>query len=216
MFVHESQGMHLIGVAEHLGVRLPPSRPPWASTSRWTEAEKCCKNAANLSSSPPPSRPNKVRHAQLHCAYPSLLRNGNVLKRRDELFLKHFHCARDFNLSLREHSDVHNRKNCTCGTSKHPKADVMCIVTSKTSRVLPPVSTTRPSTKGTQRGVQRNQQNSPAHAIAEEDDERRTVLNVHTNQDAKHLEHADHRKEYSVNIVITSKTSQRCHCSSRQ
>ena len=39
-------------VAEHLGVRLPASPPPWASTSRWTEAEKCCKTAANYPSSP--------------------------------------------------------------------------------------------------------------------------------------------------------------------
>ena len=34
------------------------------------------------------------------------LRNGNVLKRCDELNLRHFHCARDPNLSLRDHSDV--------------------------------------------------------------------------------------------------------------
>ena len=36
-------------VAEHLGVRLPASPPPWASTSGWTEAEKCCKTASNYS-----------------------------------------------------------------------------------------------------------------------------------------------------------------------
>ena len=102
--------MHLIGVTERPGVRLPASPPHWASTSRWTEARKCCKTAANYPSSPPPIRPNKARHALLHCAYPSLLCKGNVLKRRDELYLRHFHCAQDPNLSLRDHSDVHNRK----------------------------------------------------------------------------------------------------------
>ena len=45
--------MHLIGVGEHLGVGLPASPPPWASTSGRTEAEKCCKPAANYPSSPP-------------------------------------------------------------------------------------------------------------------------------------------------------------------
>ena len=39
-FVGKRQGMHRIGVAEHLGVRLLASPPPWASTSERTEAEK--------------------------------------------------------------------------------------------------------------------------------------------------------------------------------
>ena len=34
------------GVTERPGVRLPASPPPWASTSRWTEVEKCCKNCS--------------------------------------------------------------------------------------------------------------------------------------------------------------------------
>ena len=101
--------MHLIQMAERLGVRLPASPPPWASTSRWTEAEKCCKTAANYPSSPPPCRPNKARQAQLHCAYPSLLRNRSVLKRRDELYLRHLHCRKT--TSLHDHRDVHNRNN---------------------------------------------------------------------------------------------------------
>ena len=50
-----------------------------------------------------------------------------------------------------------------------------------------------PTIKGTQRGVQRNQQTSPAHVIAEQDDEPRTVLLVHTDQDAQHLEHVDQK-----------------------
>ena len=37
VFLHATARLHLIGVAEHLGVRLPASPPPWASTSRWTE-----------------------------------------------------------------------------------------------------------------------------------------------------------------------------------
>ena len=53
-----------------------------------------------------------------HCAFPSLLHNRNVPKRHDELNLRHLHCWRDPSLSLHDHSDVHNRKNCTCGTTK--------------------------------------------------------------------------------------------------
>ena len=30
----------------------------------------------------------------------------------------HFHCAREPNQSLREHSNVQDRKNCICGTLK--------------------------------------------------------------------------------------------------
>ena len=37
----------------------------------------------------------------------------------DELNLRHLHCWRDPNLSLHDHRDIHNRKNCTCGTSEH-------------------------------------------------------------------------------------------------
>ena len=46
VFVDTRQQMHLLEVTERLGVRLPASPPPWASTSKWTEAEKCCKTAA--------------------------------------------------------------------------------------------------------------------------------------------------------------------------
>ena len=88
--------------APNWGDRTPGSQTPSVPatlglTPRWTEAEKYCKTAANHTSSPPPCRPNKARHAQLHCAYPSLLRNGSVLTRRDELNLRHFHCAREPN-----------------------------------------------------------------------------------------------------------------------
>ena len=49
----------------------------------------------------------------------------------------------------------------------------MCIVTSKTSRAPATiVDDERPTIKGTHRELQRNQQTSPAHAIAEKDDER--------------------------------------------
>ena len=57
VFLHMSQWKRRKRVAEHLGVRLTASPPPWASTSRWTEAEKCCKTAANYPSSPSASQP---------------------------------------------------------------------------------------------------------------------------------------------------------------
>ena len=75
-----SRRMHLIGVAEHLGVRLPASPPPWASTSRRTEAEKCCKPAATYPSSPP--------HA-----YQPLLRRRMSTNSGDELSLRHWTVA---------------------------------------------------------------------------------------------------------------------------
>ena len=79
--------MHLIGVTERPGVRLPP----WASTSRWTEAEKCCKTAANYPSSPPPCRPNKACHSS-NCAYLSLFRREMSTNSGDELSLRHLDC----------------------------------------------------------------------------------------------------------------------------
>ena len=54
---------------------------------------------------------------KLH-AYPSLLHNWNVLKRRDELNLRHLQVC-ETTPSLHDHRDVHNRKSCTCGTSEH-------------------------------------------------------------------------------------------------
>ena len=67
-------------VAEHQGVRLPASPPLWASTSRRTEAEKCCKPAANYSSSPP--------HA-----YQPLLRRRMSTNSGEELSLRHWTVA---------------------------------------------------------------------------------------------------------------------------
>ena len=74
-----------------------------------------------------------------------------------------------------------------------------CIVTSKTSRVLPPLSTTKADSQGnTTRGAT-YPASQPLHMpLPKKDDERRTVLLVHTDQDAEHLEHADRRKEHSV------------------
>ena len=44
-------------------------------------------------------------------------RNRNVLRRRDELNLRHLHCARTPRRCI--YRDVHNRRNCTCGTPEH-------------------------------------------------------------------------------------------------
>ena len=49
--VDNAEQVHLIGVTERPGVRLPASPPPWASTSKWTEAE----NAAKLQQNHPSS-----------------------------------------------------------------------------------------------------------------------------------------------------------------
>ena len=73
-------------------------------------------------------------------------------------------------------------------------ADVMCIV----SRVPATVVDDARPTKRTHHELQLNQQTSHGHAIAENDEERRTVLLVHTDQDAEHLEHVEDRKEHSV------------------
>ena len=45
------------------------------------------------------------------------LRNWNVLRRRDELNLRHLNCARIPRRCM--YTDVHNRRNCTCDTSMH-------------------------------------------------------------------------------------------------
>ena len=59
------QWVHLIGVAEHLGTRLPASTPPWVSTYRWMEGEKCCKIQQTT-----PHRRQHANHAQLQLCVP--------------------------------------------------------------------------------------------------------------------------------------------------
>ena len=56
--------------------------------------------------------------AQFALCVPVSVAQLGVLKRRDELNLRDLHCARD-PTSLHDHRDVHNRKNCTCGTPEH-------------------------------------------------------------------------------------------------
>ena len=46
-----------------------------------------------------------------------LLRTGVSADSGDELNLRHLHCRKT--TSLHDHRDVHNRRNCTCGTSEH-------------------------------------------------------------------------------------------------
>ena len=101
--------VHLIQVAEHPGVRLPASPPPWASTSRWTEAEKCSRTAANYSSSSPPCGPIGPPCTTDLCV-PVSVAQRSVLKRRDELNLKHL----VFTVS----------ENCNCGVSAGNRAPV--------------------------------------------------------------------------------------------
>ena len=89
-----------------------------------------------------------------------------------------------------------------------------CTVISKTSRVLPTLSTTRrPTIKGTHRGVQRNQETKHAHAIADKRRRARpqtgskNVLVVHTGHDAEHLRPGDDRKEHSASSTIACTTA---------
>ena len=63
---------------------------------------------------------------------------------------------------------------CATADKKPAHTDVMCIVTSKPAVYCHRCRRRRPTIKGTQYVVQRNQQTSPAHAIAEQDDERGT------------------------------------------
>ena len=104
MFIHTTACAHRIG-GRTPGSETPSVPASWASTSSWTEAEKCCKTEAKtiIAATKPVITGNPLH--SLHCAYQSLLRNRKVLKLRDELNLRHCHCARDPNLSLRDHSD---------------------------------------------------------------------------------------------------------------
>ena len=63
--------------------------------------------ATMLAKQGPPCTAALTVRTRLCCA------TGSVLKRRDELYLRHFHCARDPNLSLRDHSDVQDRKKAS-------------------------------------------------------------------------------------------------------
>ena len=64
VFLHTTARWHLIGVAEHLGIRLPASPPPWAQRPEGRRP----KNAANLQQTTPHRR--QVRHAQLKLCVP--------------------------------------------------------------------------------------------------------------------------------------------------
>ena len=79
--------------APNSGGRTPGSQTPgvpatWASTSGWTEAEKCHKTAAEAPHRSHKAENNRQTLHSLHCAYQTLLRKRNVLKRRDELKLR--------------------------------------------------------------------------------------------------------------------------------
>ena len=62
--------------------------------------------------------PSPTPYPTLQKAYPSLLRTKMSTNSGDELNLRHFHCSRD-QTSLHDHRDVHDRRNCTCGTSEN-------------------------------------------------------------------------------------------------
>ena len=99
-------------VEERLGVKLPASPPPGPQRPDGRRP----KNAAKLQQKKNPSRSHQAGHDRqtlhsLHCAYQSLLRNKNVLKRRDELNLMRLHILDEGLLEhvANDHRDVHNR-----------------------------------------------------------------------------------------------------------
>ena len=205
MFLHYTPlHMHLIGLTEHLGVRLPTSPPPSTPTSKRTEAE----NAAILRRKCP------------------LLKTLNILSVR----WSEAPPRTAGNLSLQEYSDIHN--HAETATAAPPRFSAQCdpcapVVhnnghgNNHQDLSFWSIRTRMPTIleRGIQRKKHRHQRNPARNMpllVSTTSASQHNCPSVPSHEDAVYLGPADEQREHSEKRINTSKTSSACHQSRRR